>query len=213
MNETQKRFATSTAHAESWEPTTPEAASRPSQVREFKAFYDGTRFLLDNGRDFVPMDGRSIRSHIKLAGIADIDETVCRVQTEQFVKYNGPLAGKVRGVYESNGDLLLASTSPKIIPSKSGAFPTIEKFINDLLGGDDHAAAQVQAFLGWMKVARQAMLEGLRRPGQALVFAGPVACGKTLLIKHVIIPAMGGREGKPYKYGSSAESVGELWLG
>ena len=106
----------------------------------------------------------------------------------------------MRGVYESNGDLLLASSSPKIIRSSPGTYPTISKFINDLFGGDEHAETQVESFIGWLSVSRLAMLEGRRRPGQALVLAGPVACGKTQLIKQVIVPAMGGREAKPYRY-------------
>jgi hypothetical protein len=166
----------------------------------FPAYYDGTRFLLDTGKDFVPMDSRSIRAHIKKRGLNDPDSIICDLQTERFIKYCGPLAGRQRGVYESNGDLLLASTSPKIIRSHPGEFPIIRKFITDLLGGDEHAETQQDSFLGWLHIARKAMLEGKRRPGQALVLAGKVACGKTQLIKKIIVPAMGGREAKPYKF-------------
>lgn len=179
----------------------------------FPAFYDGTRFFLDNGKDFVPMDSRSIKAQVKLRGLEGIEEIVCRIQTEKFIKYHGPLAGKMRGVYESNGDLLLASTGPKIIRSRPGEFPIIRQFIEDLFGGDGHAETQVDAFLGWMKTARLAMLAGKRRPGQALVLAGPIACGKTQLIKQVIIPAMGGRDAKPYKFLSGKTGFNSDLLG
>lgn len=166
-------------------------------------YYDGTRYYLDSGREFVPMDQKSVSRHLKQCGLVThemIDGTICDIQTENFIKYCGPLAGRRRGVYESNGDLLLASSNPRIIPSKPGNFPTILGFIKTLFSGDEHATTQIESFLGWLKIARLAMLEGKRRPGQALVLAGPVACGKTQLIKQIVTPSMGGREAKPYKF-------------
>ena len=213
MNETQRLFAEH--QAAGTPPLTQEDFESAEPPTGINAYYDGTKFFLDNSKDFVPMDGRSIKSHLKLSGLVpqEIEATVCRIQIERYIKHNGPLAGKMRGVYESNGDLLLAATSPKIIKSRPGKFPTIQQFITDLFGGDDHAETQVQAFLGWMAIARRAMLEGKRRPGQALVLAGPIACGKTQLIKQIVVPAMGGREAKPYKYlsgktGFNADLIG-----
>ena len=171
-----------------------------ARVQEIEVFYDGTRYLLDNGKDYVPMDSRSIKKQLEMRGIVPADEFVCKVQTERYVKYTGPLAGKQRGVYQINGDLLLASINPKIIGSEAGACPTILSFLRVLFGGDEHAGIQLRSFMGWMKTARLAMLSGKRRPGQALVLAGPVQCGKTQLIKQIITPAMGGREAKPYRY-------------
>jgi hypothetical protein len=72
---------------------------------------------------------------------------------------------------------------------------------------------QIDAFLGWMKTARKSMLEGVRRPGQALVLAGPVACGKTQLIKQIITPSMGGRDARPYKYLSGANTFNADLIG
>jgi hypothetical protein len=45
-----------------------------------------------------------------------------------------------------------------------------------------------------------AMLAGQRRPGQALVLAGPPDCGKTQLIDAIIVPSIGGRSGKAFGY-------------
>jgi len=181
------------------EPPVDEIPEAKPETQEL-VYYDGGRFLLDNGKDFVPMDGRSIGKQLKMRGVDEVDNVICRIQTECYVKYFGPIAGKRRGVYESNGDLLLASSNPRIIASKPGAFPTISEFIHKLLGGDEHAETQINSFLGWMKTSRLAMLEGKRRPGQALVLAGPVSSGKTQLIKLIITPSMGGREAKPYRY-------------
>lgn len=214
MTETQRKFR---EHIDAGTPPLTQEDRGAAEIEAgLNAYYDGTKFYLDNGKDFVPMDGRSIKSHIKLSGTftpLEVEATVCRIQTDRYIKHNGPLAGKMRGVYESNGDLLLASTSPKIIQSRPGEFPTIKGFITDLFGGDDHAKDQVESFMGWLANARRAMLEGKRRPGQALVLAGPIACGKTQIIKQVIVPTMGGRHSKPYKYlsgktGFNAELIG-----
>jgi hypothetical protein len=173
-----------------------------ARVEGVLAYYDGSRYYLDNGTNYIPMDRTSIKAHLERRGFDkhQSGELICQIQTTRFVRYVGPLAGRKRGVYESNGDLLLADKSPRFIESSPGMYPTIRKFIVNLLGGDEHADKQVKSFMGWMKSARTAMLAGQRRPGQALVLAGPVACGKTQLIKQVIVPGMGGRLARPYKY-------------
>lgn len=173
-----------------------------ARVEGVLAYYDGSRYYLDNGTNYIPMDCTSLKAHLGRHGYDKHQavELICQIQTTRYVRYVGPLAGRKRGVYESNGDLLLADKSPRFIESSPGMYPTIRKFIVDLLGGDEHADKQVKSFMGWMKSARFAMLAGQRRPGQALVLAGPVACGKTQLIKQVIVPGMGGRLARPYKY-------------
>jgi hypothetical protein len=184
-----------------------------ARVAGIEVFYDGTRYLFDNGRDYVPMDSRSISKQLEIRGISPASDYICLIQTERFIKYAGPLAGRKRGIHESNGDLLLATTNPSVIKSAPGLFPTIREFIAKLFGGDHHEKDQVDAFIGWMKTARKSMLEGIRRPGQALVLAGPVACGKTQLIKQVITPAMGGRDARPYKYLSGANTFNQDLIG
>ena len=184
-----------------------------ARVAGIEAYYDGSRYLFDNGRDYVPMDARSIKKQLEIRGISPAADYMCLIQTDRFIKYAGPLAGRKRGIHESNGDLLLATVNPKIIKSSPGPFPTIRKFIVDLLGGDDHKQAQVDAFMGWMKTARKSMLDGVRRPGQALVLAGPIQCGKTQLIKQIITPSMGGRDARPYKYLSGCNTFNADLIG
>jgi hypothetical protein len=190
-----------------------ELLAEAARVAGIEVFYDGTRYLFDNGRDYVPMDGRSIKKQLEIRGIIPAEEYICQIQTDRFIKYAGPLAGRKRGIHESNGDLLLATVNPRIIDSSPGPFPTIRDFIVKLFGGDHHEKDQVDAFLGWLAIARKSMLAGTRRPGQALVLAGPVACGKTQLIKQIITPAMGGRDARPYKYLSGANTFNQDLIG
>ena len=184
-----------------------------ARLAGIEVYYDGVRYLFDNGRDYVPMDNRSITKQLEIRGISPAANYICEIQTDRFIKYAGPLAGRCRGIHESNGDLLLATTNPRIIKSAPGPFPTIRGFITKLLGGDQHEQAQVDALLGWMKTARGAMLDGTRRPGQALVFAGPVQCGKTQFIKQILTPSMGGRDARPYKYLSGVNTFNADLIG
>lgn len=163
-------------------------------------FYDGQRYLFDNGKDYVPMDRRSIKAHLERASVNDPEDEICRIQVENYVRYSGPIAGKKRGVIRSNGALLLATTSPEIITAKPGTFPTIAAFLRGLIGTGDHGDRQLETFMGWLHVARTSVLAGHRRPGQALVLAGPVACGKTQLVKQIVAPCLGGRVAAPYRY-------------
>jgi len=179
---------------------TPPPELPPPLPGGVEAYYDGKRFLLDNDRDFVPMDRTSIRKHLELRGFNEPDPIICKIQTERYVKYRGPLAGRDRGLVSFNGDLLLASTSPKVIEAVPGDWPTIDRFLRALLCGDEHGDAQLKAFMGWLHVARKAMLARSRRPGQALILPGPVRSGKTQCIKQIIVPSMGGREARPYKH-------------
>ena len=167
-----------------------ELLSEAARVAGIEVFYDGTRYLWDNGRDYVPMDQRSVSKQLEMRGISPASDYVCHVQTTRFIKYAGPLAGRRRGIIESNGDLLLATVNPRIIESSPGPWNTIRSFIFSLFGGDGMREQQAEAFMGWMHTARKSMLEGIRRPGQALVLAGPVACGKTQLIKQLITPVV-----------------------
>jgi hypothetical protein len=178
----------------------PQAKGNRNSANSMPAYYDGTRYLLDNGIDFVPMDRRSFKSHLERAFVADPEAEICRVQLSRFVRYAGPIAGKRRGMIESNGALLLATSSPSIITAAPGDFFTIRGFIRRLIGTGDHGERQTAAFMGWIHIARRALLAGQRRPGQALVLAGPIACGKTQLIKQIITPCLGGRTGSPYRY-------------
>ena len=169
-------------------------------AKDLKVFYDGKRYLIDNGTKYVPIDRTSLKSHLKARGIADPDGFINTVQTEKYVEYAGPLAGRQRGLHCHEGHQLLATSNPIVIKTKRGKYPTIKKFIQSILGGDEHAAVQYDRFLGWMKSARLAMLAGQRRPGQALVLAGPPDCGKTQLIDSIIVPSIGGRSGKAFGY-------------
>lgn len=148
------------------------------------------------------MDQRSVSRHLKAKGIepGEIDAHLCHIQTERHIHFAGPLAGHTRGLHESAGSKLLATISPQIINPKAGDWDTVCAVIKGLLGNDPEAGEhQVQVFLAWLKIARQSLVTGRRRPGQAMALAGPIGCGKSLLID-IVEAALGGRRANPYPY-------------
>lgn len=146
---------------------------QPETSQGMRVFYDGSRFMMDTGRDFVPMDRRSFKAHLNQGFTENPEAEICRVQVENFVRYAGPIAGHRRGPIRSGDSLLLVTSGPTIIKAKVGPFPTIKAFLRSLLGEGEHGKRQLAAIMGWLHIARKALLAGKRRPGQALVLAGP----------------------------------------
>jgi hypothetical protein len=177
-----------------------EAAPPFNPVDSF--FYDGTKYFLDAGHQYIPMDQRSVVRHLKNAGITDapsIDETLCGIQVEKFISYAGALAGHPRGLHVSGGCRLLATTSPEIIQPALGQWPTIRAVLEGLLLDDIAGKVQLETFLGWLKFARESLTSNRRRPGQAIALAGQRGSGKSLLLDLTEL-ALGGRRANPYAY-------------
>ena len=130
-------------------------------------YYDGRRYLWENPRDYIPMDRQSLMAQLNRLDL-DATEEVCRIQLENYVKYAGPLAGKRRGIVESNGNKLLATTDPIIVEAAERPWPTIRAFLDRLLCDPDHEDRQVIHFMGWIKYARQALHEGIGDPHRRL---------------------------------------------
>lgn len=176
----------------------PDIKADPKNPKPPRVFYDGHKYFLDNQKDFIPINEASTKRHMRKAGLSndDIEDALCEIQNENFIVFAGPLAGKSRGIHETNGQRVLAINSPQIIPAEAGDFPILKKVIHGLLGEDE---TQIQTLYGWIKVARASLLAGARRPGQVLALAGEAGSGKSLLID-IIEKLLGGRRANPYKF-------------
>jgi hypothetical protein len=101
------------------------------------------------------------------------------------------LAGYPEGFYEQNGTRFLVTESPQLIETSAGEWSTLKAVLTGMLGSGD----QFSVFMGWMKFASKMLHTRNRQPGQALVFAGPAGCGKSLT-QGLITEMLGGRSAK-----------------
>ena len=134
------------------------------------------------------------------AHVSPVDECLLGIQHNYDVAFAGPLAGYKAGIHEMCGQRILVTESPRIIEPRRGDWPTLRSVIDGMLRGEqDQKFNQEHYLYGWAKHAREALCAGQPRPAQAVVFAGPHDCGKSLL-QNLFTVLFGGRYARPYKF-------------
>lgn len=157
-----------------------------------------------NGERFLQLDGANCRLHLKHAGcssevvaknLTEIEAELVGAQLKRSVDYAGPIAGHKCGPFVAPSGQVALVTSSYRLPEGSGKTTKhLDKFFGELFGPQ-----QTDVVLAWLKVARESLTRGDFRPGQALVLAGPSACGKSFF-QALVTQFLGGRSGKPYRY-------------
>lgn len=172
-------------------------------------FFDGNHYWRREADGaFGQIKREDVRLHLnkvedlsKFGDPSPCDAALHDLQVNNRVDFAGPLCGRPAGLHKENGVRVLATKGPDWIEGKPGEAPTITRLIANLLGreaGDPHAARQAQLFIGWLKLAREAVRNpGRHLPGQVLALIGPANCGKSLLQSLVITPSLGGRSADP----------------
>jgi len=120
------------------------------------------------------------------------DRAIEYIETQCKVDYAGSLAGQSVGFREIRGRKILVTDSPRLIEPKAGKWETLRAVFEGLLG-----AEQSRQLYAWLKFAIESLRAGELRGGQAIVIAGPAACGKSLC-QAIITQLLGGREAKPF---------------
>jgi hypothetical protein len=173
------------------------------------AFYFDRRtetYWLQIGEEkrFVNLSSRNAKLHMQFHGLdlrgltgemKTADRALVVAQIDRGVDYAGPLAGHPVGLFRtSGGNSILVTEEVKLASAAAGDCPRLEKFLAELLPGDQHTYA-----LFWLKIARQSLMERDFKPAQALCLFGPSGCGKSLF-QALVTEILGGRVGKPYQY-------------
>lgn len=174
-----------------------------------ESYYDqgkGTYLLLDGNNEWMALNETQFKRVLKAAGLSNRtkegetvspqDQAILAVQRDRNVHLAGPLAGFESGYHCIGASRILVTTSPRIIEPKQGDWSLLRAVLEGLFGESDEV--QVLHFLGWVKVAFEALRAGQTRPGQALVLCGPHNCGKSLL-QNLLTEILGGRAAKPYQ--------------
>lgn len=171
-----------------------DAESRCYYVREKNHWHEFTETQMKRQ---LKMRGHNPESYMGTF-LNAVDRELLRIQTEAYVAYAGELAGYPPGIHYVCGQRFLVTKGPTIPAAESGDWSTLGEFFTTLLG------AEVEWFYGWMKCALASLAAGPPfRPGQALVLAGPVRCGKSLC-QNLVTELLGNRSAKPWRYMSGA---------
>jgi len=178
----------------------------------------GNCYYVKNTRGtYIQMRESSLKTKLKDEGfshetegdepLSEVDAVMNEVRHDKDVDYAGPLAGYPAGVYEIQTRRVLVTEGPRLIEPEPGPWPTIRALLQGLLMPDVSpdqdcewgVESQLWVFYSWLKVAISSLRAGRRRPGQAMVIAGPPACGKSL-VQNLITKLLGGRSAKPYQF-------------
>jgi hypothetical protein len=183
--------------------------ARTASIESLGIYYNefnGPFFIPDAADGWVRVSESGAKRYLRAQGfcgtkgeqpLSEIDSALLWVTQAQSLAYAGPLAGRKAGPFRHQGNLILATSSPTLIEPAGGDFPVISELLQRLLRG------QIDYFCGWLKIAVESLRIGHIRQGQALVFAGPRNCGKSLVQNHIITPLLGGRSAKPYQFMSA----------
>lgn len=187
------------------------AAPRVAQDHLREIYYDdlnGAFRVQDDRGDWIQMRGSDLERYLQVQGVpgrtgkkgelSPVDRLITKIQLHHAVSYIGPLAGYEKGEHEVCGKRILVTESPTLIEPTKGDWPTLHHILDGMLLDGD--VDQRPYFYGWLKVAITAFRAGTRRPGQALVLAGPRDGGKSVLQNYVITPLLGGRGARPYQF-------------
>jgi hypothetical protein len=199
--------------AASGEISPPEMPQQDAENSKIDAYYDAARkeyLVCNSGGRWLSHASASFKMLLRKHGVSTkiaegsrlspAEEIMLNIQDKRDVRYAGPLAGRDTGFYDECGVRFLVTDPPRITVPTAGEWNTVRSFLLSLVGLDsEHGEEQFAVLLGWLKCAYEALAARKRQPGQALVLAGPVQCGKSLL-QDFITALLGGRCAKPYRY-------------
>tara|TARA_R110000772_G_scaffold268565_2_gene396236 strand:+ start:16132 stop:18693 length:2562 start_codon:yes stop_codon:yes gene_type:complete len=180
-----------------------------SENKQLEYYYNGENksFLTrDNLESWVALDRTSLRSHLMQKGfraipmdgetITPLEKVINGIQLDKNVEaVLGGASGRHAGLYEENGHRVIVKKSPTFIKPRRGKWPTIEAFLEGLLG---HGPDQKEILYGWLSDSARKLRNGGKRraswgPCQMLHIVGPPNAGKTLLLKDILTPCFASR--------------------
>jgi hypothetical protein len=183
---------------------------RPSkETRKLpEAYYDPSRFVYwaKNIRgDFQQHSTDSFRRLLNNAGLSpkagedgvlsEIDAHLVRIEQEHSIDLAGEFAGYPRGLHHANGYAFLVTKEIELIQPVPGAWPVIDGLLSGLLGNE-----QKEFLMAHLKVSYESLRDHVIDCGLTPIIVGPQDSGKSLVLKGIINPLLGGREAKAYRF-------------
>ena len=140
-----------------------------------------------------------LRDDLYHDGLREIDWPLWNAMKSKRINFAGSLAGHRVGIFsDGSGRQYLVTDEARGVfdePAKKIVDPEFfREFVAELLPGE-----QADYFFHWLAIALRSLRRGDHRPGQVVVLAGPVQCGKSLM-QHIITEIFGGRGASPMRY-------------
>lgn len=191
-------------------PESPSAFYYPSQ----KSFVFCAP-LATGGHSWIDLPRERYKAHLSAQGFSPrhAESLICWSEINQRIQYFGPVAGRMPGTYEDNGNKLVVDRGPKLLEPKPGEWQTLRALMHGLFGQDEqHGESQLVTFHGWVQSSVAALRGSMKQSQQVMVICGPSDCGKSLL-QHLITHFLGGRSAKAHRYFSGQTSFNGDLLG
>ena len=180
------------------------------QEPPFEVWYHSAsgKFLTkDSNQNYMPIGKDLLKSKLQRHGLnprtqqgeylSERDTMIDNIIMAQNVDYAGQLSGYYAGLHTINNTKILVTKSPTIIKGENKPFPSLAKIFDGLFNSGD--IPQLHIVYGWLKLARESVVNSNPTPGQCLVLAGPKNCGKSLF-QDIVTELLGGRTGRPFSY-------------
>ncbi len=180
----------------------------PSHIEVFYDVRDGAYWYQLNGRYlslkksdlFLNLKSTHGLSHDgqRFDHLTPLDWVTFNAQHNRQIDYAGSLAGHRVGIFrDGSGRQYLVTDEARGIwnvPTKFNDPDFFMEFVAELLPD-----GQADYLFHWLAIALRSLQRGDFKPGQVVVLAGPVQCGKSLL-QNIITEIFGGRSASPMRY-------------
>jgi hypothetical protein len=133
------------------------------------------------------------------------------IVTGHVVDIGLSLAGYRVGIHHVNGRRILVPRSFTLIEPKEPKSPEDFRHIMAIING--LLEEEASYLLAHLKLDYLALSEGRLSGSTAVFIVGPIDCGKSVLLDHIITPLLGGRKGNAYGYLSGKTNFNDELIG
>lgn len=183
-----------TAHSQEVQRARDDAAI--AAALEEPRYYDGKNYWHKNQTRWVsdPKDvmASDIANQFKLFKRIHVDHVLWKTRQDARIDGTFPfIHNKNEVIYNPDGAFLNIARSTLVAPAETdGPFPWLAEFFEKIW--DPKFPEQKEVFFAWFRRLYESACEGDLQAGQALIIAGGVGLGKTLLSRKIVGAAVGG---------------------
>ena len=200
-------------------------------------------FVTNRSGDWVGLKENAFRRHLrglaksqkkdKDETLAELEQIVEDTELDNRVSYAGPLAGHWKGVTRMDGNDVLITVSPQLIDPQEPdedddvlpdggrllgkhdcrGWSILGQVMKNMLSHESIGDVQLERYMIYMAHVLDCLYTRQRSKIIALMVAGEVDCGKTLLFNDIHRALFGGRVGKPYDWFIGKENFNDDILG